>query len=209
MLLLPLVAGAANKGGRGFLFILVILFCLVDPESVLSDPSNMPIVAMVLQATGSRGASTFISLMLAVCFINGCNASITSVSRLLFSVARDRGIIFHHFFEQIAPNLNVPLHSIMLCYVFNICFGLLYLGPTVAFSAYVASLVILLNITYAAPTLILLLRGRKLLALHQKDGIFRMGPLVGPVVNTVSVLYLVITSIVSVPDGLSGRCEWN
>ena len=95
----------------------------------------MPIVAMLLRATQSRAAAAIISLMLSVCFINGSSASITSAIRLVFAMARDRGIIFHCFFEHIATRLNVPVRAILFCYVFNVCFGLLYLGPPVAFSA--------------------------------------------------------------------------
>lgn len=187
----------------GLLFTLVILFCLTDPDTILTAPGGMPIVAMVLQGTKSRAAATVISLMLSVCFINGSNASITSASRLLFAMARDRGIVFHNYFGYIAPRLNVPVRAIMLCYVFNVCFGLLYLGPTVAFSAYVASLVILLNLSYAAPSIIVLIRGRSLLKAHQTVKSFQMSPVVGTVVNAVSVLFLIITSIVSSPDKFS------
>ncbi len=163
---------------------------------MLTTPGNMPIVAMVLRATHSRAAAAIISLMLGGCFINGSSASITSASRLMFAMARDRGIIFHEFFELIAPTLNVPVRAILFCYGFNICFGLLYLGPTVAFSAYVASLVILLNLSYAAPIIIVLIRGRQLLKLHQTNRAFRLCSF-GTVVNSVSVLFLTVTSIVS------------
>ncbi|OAA42321.1 amino acid/polyamine transporter I [Beauveria brongniartii RCEF 3172] len=190
-----LIYTVAVGGLRGFLFILVILFCLTDPTSVLTAPGNMPIVAMVLRATQSRAAASIISLMISVCFINGSSASITSVSRLLFAMARDRGIIFHDFFSHITPHLDVPLRPILLCYGFNVCFGLLYLGPRVAFSAYVASLVILLNVSYAAPTIIVLIRGRRLLNAARSTKEFRFPQSLGIVVNYVSVLFLTVTSI--------------
>ncbi|KAM0741843.1 hypothetical protein ACQRIT_004700 [Beauveria bassiana] len=190
-----LIYAIAVGGLTGFLFILVILFCLADPTSVLTAPGNMPIVAMVLRATQSRAAACIISLMISVCFINGSSASITSVSRLLFAMARDRGIIFHDFFAHITPHLNVPLRPILLCYGFNVCFGLLYLGPRVAFSAYVASLVILLNLSYAAPTIIVLIRGRQLLNAARSTKDFHLSQSLGIVVNYVSVLFLTVTSI--------------
>ncbi|EJP67880.1 choline transport protein [Beauveria bassiana ARSEF 2860] len=190
-----LIYAIAVGGLTGFLFILVILFCLTDPTSVLTAPGNMPIVAMVLRATQSRAAACIISLMISVCFINGSSASITSVSRLLFAMARDRGIIFHDFFAHITPHLNVPLQPILLCYGFNVCFGLLYLGPRVAFSAYVASLVILLNLSYAAPTIIVLIRGRQLLSTARSTKDFHLSQSLGIVVNYVSVLFLTVTSI--------------
>ena len=86
----------------------------------------------------------------------------------------------------------------MLCYVFNVCFGLLYLGPTVAFSAYIASCVVFLNLSYAAPVIVLLLRGRRVLREFQTHKTpFKMSGVFGWAVNVVAVLYLVVTSVVS------------
>lgn len=183
---------------RGFGFILVILFCLVDAETVLATSTGMPIVELILQATKSRAAATILSLMLAVCFINGTNASITSVSRLLYAMARDRGIVFHNYFAHIQAGLNVPVRTIMFCFVFNILFGLLYLGPAVAFSAYVASCTIFLNVSYSFPIIVLLIRGRKVLDIYQTPGThFKLGRVFGLIVNVIGALYVVVTSIVS------------
>ncbi|PTB39096.1 uncharacterized protein TrAFT101_008103 [Trichoderma asperellum] len=183
-------------GITGFGFILVILFCLVDAETVLATSTGMPIVELILQATKSRAAATILSLMLAVCFINGTNASITSVSRLLYAMARDRGIVFHNYFAHIQAGLNVPVRTIMFCFVFNILFGLLYLGPAVAFSAYVASCTIFLNVSYSFPIIVLLIRGRKVLDIYQTPGThFKLGRVFGLIVNVIGALYVVVTSI--------------
>ncbi|EGR51030.1 amino acid transporter-like protein [Trichoderma reesei QM6a] len=183
-------------GVTGFAFILVMLFCLVDAETVLATPTGMPIVELIFQATKSRAAATILSLMLSVCFINGTNASITSVSRLLYAMARDRGIVFHNYFSHIQSGLNVPVRTIMFCFVFNILFGLLYLGPVVAFSAYVASCTIFLNVSYAIPIIVLLIRGRKVLDHYQTAKTpFKLGKTFGLVVNIVGALYVVVTSV--------------
>ncbi|KAJ6443745.1 choline transport protein [Purpureocillium lavendulum] len=184
-------------GATGSVFIIVILFCLSNPDAVLTSTTGMPIIEMVLQATKSRAAATILSLMLSVCFVNGSNASITSASRLLFAMARDRGIVFHRFFSHIQHRLNVPVRTILLCYVFNVCFGLLYLGPTVAFSAYVASCTIFLDVSYAFPIVVLLIRGRGVLDDH-RDALrsdFKMGKKLGLVVNIIAVVYLMVTSV--------------
>lgn len=86
---------AIGIGGiTGFAFLLVILFCIVDPTAVLNTSTGMPISELMLQATGSRAAATILTLMLAVCFINGTMGCITSASRLLYAMARDNGILF-------------------------------------------------------------------------------------------------------------------
>lgn len=67
----------------------------------------MPIVEMIHLATKNRAATTILTLMLAVCFINGANASVTSASRLIFAMARDKGIVYPNFFSHIQPDLDV------------------------------------------------------------------------------------------------------
>jgi amino acid transporter len=191
-MLLAVVIG----GVTGFVFILVILFCLTDPATVLASSTGMPIVEMFLQSTKSRAAATILALMLSVCFINGTSASITSASRLLYSMARDKGIVCHRFFAHIQPKLDVPVRTIMLCYIFNLLFGLLYLGPTVAFSAYIASCTIFLNVSYACPVVALLVRGRSMLAEYQTNKTpAKMGLRVGAVVNGIAAAFVIVTSI--------------
>lgn len=184
----------------GICLILVVLFCLVDPESVLASPSGMPIVDLIYQSTNSRAAACVMGLMLGVCFINGTNGCTTSASRLLFSMARDKGIFFHGFFSRIHPKLNVPVRTIMLSFFFNVFFGLLYLGPAVAFNAYIASCTIFLNVSYVFPVILLLVRGRKVLDQFQTpETPFKLGRKVGTVLNWIASIYVVFISIVGIP----------
>ncbi|KAI5858219.1 amino acid transporter [Durotheca rogersii] len=182
-------------GVTGTAFILVILFCITDPETVLNSPANMPIAELILQATGSRAAATVLSLMMAVCFINGTNGSVTSSSRLLFAMARDKGIVYHKYFAHISPRLNVPVRTVALTCVFNLLFGLLYLGPSVAFSAYAASCTIFLNVSYAFPVIVLLVRGRGILRQHRPGrSRFSLG-VGGLALNLVAATFVVVTSM--------------
>ncbi|KLO85639.1 Uncharacterized protein LW93_14254 [Fusarium fujikuroi] len=183
-------------GVTGFLFILVILFCLTDPETILASNTGMPIVELFLQSTKSRAAATILALMLSVCFINGTSASITSASRLLYAMARDKGIICHNYFAHIEPKLDVPVRTITLCFIFNVLFGLLYLGPAVAFGAYIASCTIFLNVSYVGPVIALLVRGRSILKGYQtRKTPARMGLRTGAVVNVIASVFVVVITI--------------
>ena len=100
-------------------------------------------------------------------------------------------------FGHLSPSLSVPVRTLGLCFVFNACFGLLYLGPSVAFSAYVASCTIFLNVSYAIPVIVLLIRGRSALTRHQVGRkLYSLGRW-GLILNWVSAGFVVITSIVS------------
>ncbi|KAL2207051.1 amino acid transporter [Sarocladium strictum] len=190
-MMVTIAVGAVTGVG----FILTMLFCLTDLDAILASPTGMPIVEMLLRATKNRAATTFLTLMLSICFINGTVGSLASVSRLIWSMSRDRGIVFHTYFSHIDPKLSVPVRAILLAFAFNVCFGLLYLGPSVAFSAYVASCTILLNVSYVFPVFTLLVRGRQVLEQHRSLSTpFQLGRW-GYFINWVSVIFVSVTSV--------------
>ncbi|KAF2001725.1 amino acid transporter [Amniculicola lignicola CBS 123094] len=189
-ILLSIIVG----GVTGVAFILAMLFCLADPETILGTDTHMPITELIYQATQSRAAAVVLTVMLGVCFINGTMGCITSSSRLLYSMARDGGMVFPNIFGRIHKTLDVPLESILLTYVFNLLFGLLYLGPSVAFNAYVSSCTILLNLSCGLPVFILLIRGRSTLTRHQTpDTPFKLGNL-GYLCNGVATVFVGVTT---------------
>lgn len=120
-------------------------------------------------------------------------------------------MIFPSFFGRIHRRLDVPIECIIFVQVFNLVrmmlfcahieadqpkiFGLLYLGPTVAFNAYISSCTILLNLSYAIPITVLVIRGRSILTQYQTDETpFKLGKW-GWLCNVVSVIYVYVTNI--------------
>ena len=96
--------------------------------------------------------------------------------------------------SKINPRYNVPVNAILTVALFNVLFGLLYLGPAVAFNAYISSCTIFLNCSYAGPIIILLARGRDTIMLEKPD--FPLGRVGGYVLNYIAVIYVVVTSAV-------------
>ncbi|KAK5047323.1 hypothetical protein LTR84_006845 [Exophiala bonariae] len=165
-----MVAAVGIGGTTGIIFILVMLFSLVDPETILTTKTNSPVVELIYQATKSKAATVVLSCALAVCFVNGTNG-----------------------LSHITPGLNVPVRAILAAAVFNMLFGLLYLGPAVAFNAYCASCTIFLNLSYAIPVALLLIRGRQLVSTSRP--VFYLGHKKGYILNWVAVLFVFVTSI--------------
>ncbi|KAF5022682.1 hypothetical protein F66182_5230 [Fusarium sp. NRRL 66182] len=193
---LAMVYAIGVGGTTGTVFILVMLFCLTDLPGIVATSTGMPIVELILQATGSRIGTTFLTLMLAICFIHGTNGSITSASRLIYAMARDKGVLYHDYFNHVDARWEVPIRAIVLTWVFNAIFGLLYLGPTVAFTAFISSCTILLNMSYAIPILALIVRGRDVLTkFRTADSPWMFGRVKGYILNAIAVLYVFITSL--------------
>ncbi|KAK1982093.1 amino acid permease [Colletotrichum cereale] len=189
------MVGAVLVGGTtGIVFILVMLFCAVDIDVLLASPTQMPLTEMILQATRSKAAATILTVAVAVCFVNGANGCVTSGSRLVWSMARDDGTPFSKYLSKLHPKLNVPVRAIVVQAIFNVLFGLLYLGPDVAINAYIASCTLFLNLSYALPVMILLVRGRQLVTANPPVFTLGRGPF-GYAVNWISVLFVLVTSV--------------
>ncbi|KAI7758602.1 hypothetical protein LZL87_006993 [Fusarium oxysporum] len=177
----------------GIFFIIVMLFCFVDLDLLLASPTQSPLTEMILQATNSRAASTVLTVAVALCFVNGANGCVTSGSRLIWAMARDGGTPFSRYLSHLHPKLNVPVRAIVVQAVFNLLFGLLYLGPEVAFNAYIASCTLFLNLSYAAPVLILLIRGRQMVLSQPPE--FSLGRVKGYIANYTAVIFVAVTSV--------------
>lgn len=76
---------------RGISMIIILLFCIPNPEAILTTLTGNPLIELIIQATESRTAGVVMSCALAVCFINGTIGSVTSGSRLLWAMGRDGG----------------------------------------------------------------------------------------------------------------------
>lgn len=96
--------------------------------------------------------------------------------------------------SRINHRFNVPVNAILAVALFNVLFGLLYLGPAVAFNAYISSCTIFLNCSYGGPIIISLVRGRNTIVLERPN--FPLGRVGGYILNYVSVIYVIVTSAV-------------
>ncbi|KAM5344785.1 hypothetical protein ACJ41O_010647 [Fusarium nematophilum] len=185
-MILAVVLGAIS----GFLFLVACLFCIQDLDRVLDPPSGFPFIELVQSTVGLKGAAVLIALFIFNGFGQGISV-LTSASRLTWSFARDRGIPFGGYFSYVDPYWQVPGRALILQGVVITLIGVLYLFSSTALEAILSVSTIALTISYAIPISVLLVVGREKMP---PGGEFRLGRL-GPVLNVVSVVYAVITTI--------------
>lgn len=91
-----------------FGFLIALLFCLGDIDTVLSTPTSYPIIAIFVQATKSTAAGTVMEVgLIIIAFASGF-ALLASVSRLTFAFARDGGLPFSNFFAYVRRTPLTP-----------------------------------------------------------------------------------------------------
>ncbi|KAK4546356.1 hypothetical protein LTR36_002033 [Oleoguttula mirabilis] len=150
------------NGVLAFAFLIALLFCLGNIEDVLSTPTGFPIIAIFLQATGSKAAATAMEAgLIIIAFASGF-ALLASVSRLTFAFARDGGMPFSKFFAYVDPHYHIPIRSIALVSVVIVLLSLINIGSSIALNAILSLSTLALYVSYLIPiTLLVMKRLRK------------------------------------------------
>jgi len=169
----------------GVIFLLPILFTLPDIPTLLAVSSGQPIGVLFELIMGSKGGGFGMWLIVfgigMFCAISICCAA----SRATWSFARDKAIPLHKIWSQVNHPLgDVPLNANILSLVIQLLLGLIYLGSTAAFNAFVGVAVMCLGASYAMPVAISLANGRK----DMVDAPFSLGRW-GFAINSFAVLW--------------------
>ena len=154
---------------------LMLCFCVLSPQWFISEFSpfsrNLP-----------RNVHIPIVFMMSVfCAISICCAS----SRATWAFARDKAIPFHRFFARISPGSSIPLNAYLLSTLVQLLLGLIYLGSSTAFNAFVGVAVMCLGSSNAMAISVSLFNRRKGVA----GSPFSLGKF-GIFLNIISVLWI-------------------
>ncbi|KAH8688662.1 choline transport protein [Talaromyces proteolyticus] len=113
-------------------------------------------------------------------------------SRIAWSLSRDKGFPFHSHLQKLAP---APFHTPLWAILWGVCWitlcGFLYLGSLTAFNAFISSGIVLQNMTYSLPAVLLLIKGRK----NLPHGPF-WWPRFGPIANIVLITWTLLTTVI-------------
>ncbi|RSL73421.1 hypothetical protein CEP53_000764 [Fusarium sp. AF-6] len=185
-MVMAVVLGAIS----GFVFLVASLFCIQDLSAVLDPSSGFPFIELVQSTIGLKGAAALIALFIFNGFGQGISV-VTSTSRLTWSFARDRGFPYGAYFSYVDPYWQVPGRALILQTVIINLVGLLYLFSSTTLEAILSVSTIALTISYAIPIAVLMTVGRDKLPPGGQFGLGRLGP----VLNTVSIIYAAITTV--------------
>lgn len=171
----------------GFLFMVVCLFTIQSQDAV--ENADLPFQEIVLEAVGLQGAAVLLVLFI----FNGVGQAIsimTTGSRLTWGFARDGGLPWHRRLARISHTWHTPVWALLVQGFLVALVGVLYLFSNEVLTAILSVSTIALTISYAMPIVALLVVGRDKLP----SSPFRLGR-TGFLINVVSVVYCVITSI--------------
>ncbi|OJJ50178.1 hypothetical protein ASPZODRAFT_22854 [Penicilliopsis zonata CBS 506.65] len=187
-----LIQTIAINGTLAFAFILVLLYCIGDVDTVMSTPTGYPIIAILYQTTGSvRAATAMQAAITSVGFVSNI-AFLASVSRLTWAFARDGGLPYSKFFAKVDGKYHIPFRSICLVSVITMVLSLINIASTTALEAILALTTSSIYVSYTIPV-VLMLRKR---LLHEPItfGPWTMGRW-GLAVNLYAIVYAIFVCI--------------
>lgn len=116
-----------------------------------------------------------------------CSISITvAASRCTWAFARDDAIPGSKLWSKVDKRLGVPVWALVLVTVVQMLLGIINIGSTSAFTAFISVGVQALALSYGLPIAISLFTGRK----EVNQAKWTLGKRLGPVVNVVALLWI-------------------
>ncbi|KAL5047364.1 hypothetical protein BDW71DRAFT_196810 [Aspergillus fruticulosus] len=201
----PQIIGATLVIGLATTFPLFIALLLFSRDTEAVMDSSLPSAELIYQATGSRTGTMFLISWILIVYISCLPSQWVTSGRIAWAFARDNGTPFPRYFNAISPTFQFPVRTTTAAFIFVLLYGLLYLASTTAFNSIITSAVLFLNITYAVPQGILLVRrAQSLLTSTPEKGTsmkvlppryLNLGPLLGPFCNAFSILWIIVLGV--------------
>ncbi|GFF36979.1 choline transport protein [Aspergillus udagawae] len=171
-------------------FVVATLFATVDLGEIVR--SDLPILTLYHQATGSKDVATIFTVWLIFNYFGGTIAMVTTSGRMAWAFARDNGLPISRTLATVHPRFQTPVASTVACAVLMALYGLVYIASSTAYSSIVSMAILSMNVTYVIPQGIVLFRGREKVLV---DRYFDLGRY-GVFVNAFSCLWVGLYTVI-------------
>ncbi|KAB8207940.1 amino acid permease-domain-containing protein [Aspergillus parasiticus] len=112
---------------------IIFLFCIVNPEAMLSPVGGQPLIQLIADGHASKVLTAIASALIVVGFAIGSWAALISWSRLYWSFSRTNGFPFSYFTEKTTDGVTVD--ALILGTILTIAIGAIQLGSNTALNA--------------------------------------------------------------------------
>ena len=129
-----MIATSVVNGLLGFVMLITFCYVLGDPLEAIMTPYIFPFIQVFYNATGSKGGTTAMTLILTLSATANGMTNMATASRQLFACARDRGVPFHAWFATVPQGWDIPLNAVLVPICFSCCAALVNIGSTIAFN---------------------------------------------------------------------------
>ncbi|KAJ5216277.1 uncharacterized protein N7498_002684 [Penicillium cinerascens] len=175
----------------GFLFNIVLCFCMGDPNEILSSSIDQPVAQIFYNSLGKGGGIFFtVAGLIIIKFVTF--TAMQSLGRTVFAFSRDRLLPFANIWTKVTPYTGTPLYAVWISVFFCIAINLIALGSYTAIGGIFTLCAIALDWSYCIPILCKLIFHKNF-----QRGPWHMGPL-SPFVNAWACLWTLFVSVIFV-----------
>ncbi|ETS82118.1 Amino-acid permease 2 [Pestalotiopsis fici W106-1] len=187
----------------GWLFNIVLVFCMGDPATILSSPIAQPVVEIFHQVMG-KGAAIFFAVSAFMIMNFVCITALQAGSRTIWAFSRDQMLPGSRIWYKIWKKTDTPVLAVWFYSLLCILINLIGLGSYTAISAVFNICAICLDWSYCIPIIC------KLFFHKFERGPWHLGK-ASPFVNAwaciwtafVSVIFLFPTAMPVTPDNMN------
>jgi len=134
----------------GFLYNIVLAFCMGDPSELLKSPIAQPVAQIYFNSLGKAGGVAFtVFAVIILQFV--CWSALQATARTFFAFSRDKLIPGARFWVKIDRRTGIPQNAVWLSTLLCILINLIGLGSYIAISGVFNVCAIALDISYAIP----------------------------------------------------------
>lgn len=134
-----------------FPFIITVLFCVTDINTVLASPIGYqsPFTQIIIDSTGSVGAGIALNMIsTTIAWVAGVDLW-GAAARAVWSMARDRALPTR--LENIHPRWDVPVLANLVLVIPSLLVYLIYIWNTTAFYGIMSGVLVAFQISYLLP----------------------------------------------------------
>ncbi|KAL7960299.1 amino acid transporter [Trichoderma compactum] len=177
----------------GFVFSVAMTYCIPSLDIFANDP--VPIYKLWRIASRSDTAATVFLIVGIVIFTFILVATQQTTSRLIWALARDRGLVCSSRFDKLSDKLGkIPVAALILDAGLIFACGCISLGSTAAFNALVGVFSLMQMVSFAIPAALLIYRRRSEKVLPRKRA-FKVPEILGWACNIGTVVAAVIETV--------------
>ncbi|KAF9888505.1 hypothetical protein FE257_008612 [Aspergillus nanangensis] len=176
-----------------FCYTVVALYGLTDIEKIITTDEWVPYIVSTqgFRSTLMASIYTVLSFVMAMFIIIAVQETF---SRLAWAFARDEGLILSNYIQRIHPKLDVPVFALIFTWLLLCLCGIIYLASETAVNALIQSSVILQQVSFFIPIVLLLLRKRSTKFLPVRRP-FKLPGILGWVANIYALAFIAVTTV--------------
>ncbi|KAE8842000.1 hypothetical protein HRS9139_01297 [Pyrenophora teres f. teres] len=130
--------GVFLNGILGCIMMITFMVCGGASDDVIASMTGQPVLQAVYNATSSIVGTEVMGVLLVVLVFFAAVSVTAASSRQIWSFARDRGLPFSGWIEQVPANRDTPVNALLICLGISLAITFINFGSDVALKAIVS-----------------------------------------------------------------------